>query len=122
MQQLTQITKALADESRLRVLCWLRQGDLCLCQIVAMLKLAPSTTSRHMAILQQAGLVTARKDGRWMHYSLADQQAQPIIAQTLSWLDDVTKGDPMITADLKALAKIRKQDPSAICDLTYGKS
>jgi len=65
------IVKALADENRLRVLCALRDREVCVCEITALLKLAPSTVSKHMAVLRQAHLVEGRKDGRWMYYRLA---------------------------------------------------
>ena len=50
-------------------------GELCVCQIVELLGLAPSTVSKHMAILKQARLVDSRKEGRWMFYRLADEDA-----------------------------------------------
>jgi DNA-binding transcriptional ArsR family regulator len=60
-------TKALADETRVRTLLSLRQGELCVCQITELFGLAPSTVSKHLSILFQAGLVDSRKDGRWMY-------------------------------------------------------
>lgn len=122
MQELLNITKALADESRMRVLTWLRDGEMCLCQIVAMLQLAPSTVSRHMAVLQQAGLVVTRKDGRWMFYRLPGREASASIRQTLKWLDKLVEQDADLSDDLKRLAQVRAQDPSELCDITYGKS
>ena len=89
MQQTVQLTKALADESRLRVLFWLREGEMCLCQIVAMLDLAPSTVSRHMSVLVQSGLVISRKDGRWMFYQLAGRNAPMEVRETLKWLKKI---------------------------------
>ena len=122
MQQMISITKAMADESRLRVLCWLRDGELCLCQIVAMLSLAPSTVSRHMAVLQQCGLVVSRKDGRWVYYHFPGRSATTQIKETHKWLKRVMADDPALQADLKKLTKIRSQDPSQLCEITYGKS
>jgi ArsR family transcriptional regulator len=65
MQAAIDIAKALSDASRVRTLMFLRGGELCVCQIIEMLGLAPSTVSRHMNVLQRAGLVRARKQGRW---------------------------------------------------------
>ena len=71
MREFMAAAKALADENRVRVLLFLRGGkELCLCQIVEMLGLAPSTVSKHMAVLYQAGLVESRKEGRWIYYRL----------------------------------------------------
>ena len=64
------VTKALADENRVRMLLALQKQELCLCQLIELVKLAPSTVSKHMSILRSARLVDARKDGRWMYYRL----------------------------------------------------
>ena len=69
------VAKALADENRVRVLLTLCGRELCVCQIIEMLGLAPSTVSKHMAILKQARLVESRKEGRWMFYRLAGEDA-----------------------------------------------
>ena len=70
MREFMSITKALADENRIRTLLALRQGELCVCQITELFGLAPSTISKHLSILFQAGLVESRKDGRWFYYQL----------------------------------------------------
>ncbi len=67
------VLKALADENRVRILTALRPKELCVCQIVELLGLAPSTVSKHMAILKQARLVDSRKESRWMFYRLAEK-------------------------------------------------
>ena len=76
------VTKALADENRVRMLLALQKQELCVCQIIELVKLAPSTVSKHMSILRAARLVDARKDGRWMFYRLAglaiSKRASPI--------------------------------------------
>ena len=77
MRKFLNITKALSDEGRVRVLMFLREGELCVCEIVEMLGLAPSTVSKHLAILQQAELIDSRKDGRWIYYRLADAPFDP---------------------------------------------
>ena len=68
MRDLMAVIKALADENRVRVLLALGAGELCVCQIVELLGLAPSTVSKHLSILKQARLVESRKEGRWMFY------------------------------------------------------
>jgi DNA-binding transcriptional ArsR family regulator len=65
--------KALGHPVRLRILALLRAGELCVCQITAVIRLAPSTVSAHLADLKRAGLVEERKSGRWVHYRLADR-------------------------------------------------
>ena len=64
------IFKAFADETRLRILHLLTDGELCVCDITDTLRLPQPKVSRHLAYLRDAGLVSARKDGLWKHYSL----------------------------------------------------
>ena len=71
LESCTRRHKALANPARLRILAMLDSGELCACQIIAVLGLAPSTVSRHIAELRAAGLLTERKDGRWGHYARA---------------------------------------------------
>ncbi|MDD2772966.1 MAG: metalloregulator ArsR/SmtB family transcription factor [Elusimicrobiales bacterium] len=75
MKTLVQMIKALADENRLRIALMLKGRELCVCQITAALKLAPSTVSKHISLLEQAGLVETRKKGRWVHCRLPDKPA-----------------------------------------------
>ena len=85
MRDFMAITKALADETRVRVLLALQRGELCVCQIVELTSLATSTISKHMSILKQARLVESRKEGRWMYYRLADDQAPEVVRSGLDW-------------------------------------
>jgi len=68
ISRLARIGRALGDEGRIRALLALTGKEMCACHITALLKLAPSTVSKHMSILRKAGLVISRKSGRWMHY------------------------------------------------------
>jgi len=87
MRDILCITKALADSGRLRILCALRHGELCACHISELLALAPSTVSRHTALLVQSGLIRVRKDGRWMHYRLASGTGvSPVAQAALNWV------------------------------------
>ena len=103
------MTRALADPQRLRILAMLEAGELCVCQVVAVLGLAASTTSRHLAVLAAAGLVDGRKDGRWAYYRRA--RGGP----ALRWLGRALRGDPALAADAAALRAIRKQDREELC-------
>lgn len=64
-----EIFKALADPIRLRVIILLLYGELCVCDLIAVLNLPQSTISRHMGRLRTAGLVRDRREGKWVHYS-----------------------------------------------------
>ncbi len=64
--------KALADQTRLRIMGLLRAGEICVCDIHGSLGLPQPTVSRHLAYLRKTGLVDTRKDGLWVHYRLAE--------------------------------------------------
>jgi len=115
MKEFLSVTKALADESRVRVLLFLRGGELCLCQIVEMLGLAPSTVSKHMAVLHQAGLVESRKEGRWMYYRLAGRGAPPRVRDAIRWVHKGLEKDPQTLADAKRLGKVCKMSKADLC-------
>ena len=66
------VFKAVADPSRLRILKLLKEGELCVCEIMTALKKPQSSTSHHLSILKEAGLVKERRDGKWSYYRLAD--------------------------------------------------
>ena len=79
LSQLEAIFKALADATRLRILRLLMGGEVCVCDIHDTLKIPQAKASRHLAYLRRAGLVTTRREGLWIHYSLA-KPADPIVA------------------------------------------
>ena len=102
------ITKALSDENRVRVLMALHAKDeLCVCNINELLELAPSTVSKHLFILKNARLVKARKDGRWIYYRLnRDQEASKMVTQALEWIIHSVSNDPVIKADREMLERM----------------
>ncbi|MDR3503774.1 MAG: metalloregulator ArsR/SmtB family transcription factor [Legionella sp.] len=71
MEHILTIARALADENRVRLLLALRDKEVCVCQLIELLQLAPSTVSKHMSILKQARLMTGKKKGRWMYLLVA---------------------------------------------------
>ncbi|MGA2621002.1 MAG: metalloregulator ArsR/SmtB family transcription factor [Thermoguttaceae bacterium] len=115
MRNFMTVAKALADESRVRVLLALGHGSLCVCQVVELLGLAPSTVSKHMAILKQARLVDSRKEGRWMFYRLAGEDAPPEARQATALVFRLVKGDPAVRVDAKRLKQILKLDRDELC-------
>jgi DNA-binding transcriptional ArsR family regulator len=115
MRDFMLITKALADASRIRTLAALRPGELCVCQITELLELAPSTMSKHLSILHQAGLVNARKEGRWIYYSLPGKEAAASVRSALEWVLSSLRTDPSVAADAKRLKRILAMDPAELC-------
>jgi DNA-binding transcriptional ArsR family regulator len=115
MQEMIDIAKALSDENRVRVLMMLSEGELCVCQIIEMLGLAPSTVSKHMTVLRQSGLVQSRKQGRWMYYKLAGKYEPAYTKQALRWILSNLKNAPKIIEDRKKLVKMRKVNKEDLC-------
>jgi ArsR family transcriptional regulator len=72
--QTAEILSALGNEHRLKIVELLRDGERCVCKITPEFKLDPSVVSRHLAILEQSGVIVSRRDGRWIHYRIADQR------------------------------------------------
>ncbi len=95
--------KAVADPTRLRMLKLLAGGELCVCEIMAVLGLGQSTASKHLNILKAAGLVESRKQGTWTYYRLARPRdtARDFLRLVSARLD----GDATIAHDRKVLAK-----------------
>jgi ArsR family transcriptional regulator len=71
MKKIAQKFKALSDETRLRILALLSNGEMCVCDLMAILELPQSTVSRHLAYLRNAGWVEDRRQGVWMYYRLS---------------------------------------------------
>ncbi len=106
------ITRALAHPARLRILAMLRAGELCVCQITAVLGLAPSTVSAHLRDLKLGGLVTERKDGRWVHIGIADDpEVRPWIRNSLAALE----GDEQAAADGVLVEELRQLGVEVLC-------
>jgi len=104
--------KALAHPGRLRILAMLRGGELCVCQMTAVLDLAASSVSAHLADLKRAGLVSERKDGRWVFHRLDDGEA------TRALLEPVWKAiarDPQLEADARLLRELRRVSVEDLC-------
>jgi DNA-binding transcriptional ArsR family regulator len=115
MQDIMDVLKALADENRLRALCALREGQLCVCQLIALLDLAPSTVSKHLSILRAARLVDSRKEGRWMYYRLSKAFRTPSTGRMLALLFKEMKKTARISSDRKHLKRICGENIETLC-------
>ena len=81
--------QALGDNTRLRLLNLMGDQEICVCYLVEVLGAPQPKISRHLAYLRSAGIVAARREGKWMHYRIAmppDIGAAQILKQTLGWL------------------------------------
>ena len=115
MREFMKITKALADENRVRALLALRKGELCVCQITELFRLAMSTVSKHLSILYQSGLAESRKEGRWIYYSLPGTEAPAPAREAIRWVTRALADDQRIAADARRLKQVMALDPVALC-------
>ena len=109
------IAKALSDENRVRALMMLCNGELCVCQLIEMLQLAPSTVSKHMGVLYQAGLVSARKEGRWNYYRLADGDVPEYVLEAIQWVRNAAVKDKQIAADAEQVKRVCRIEKDKLC-------
>jgi ArsR family transcriptional regulator len=100
MNDLVTIFKALSDETRLRIIKLLEQGELCVCDITAALDIVQPKVSFHLSALKEAGLIKDRKQGKWIHYSLSEKDLfrRMLILSTCERMQD-----SMIASDRKRL-------------------
>ena len=114
MRHLMQITRALSDENRVRILSFLTHSELCLCQIIELLNLSPSTVSKHMSILAQAGLVDVRKEGRWHYYRFPEEPEAAVLA-AYDFLQKATPISINAEKDRQLLKEVLKVDKGELC-------
>ncbi|MCA9114316.1 MAG: winged helix-turn-helix transcriptional regulator [Planctomycetaceae bacterium] len=96
------VFRALSDPTRLRILNLLRDGELCVCDLVNVLDVPQPTASRHLAYLRKAGLVLARKDGLWHYYCLT-AATTPFHHKLLECVEAATEQVPQLAADTEQL-------------------
>ena len=92
MKSFLKVMKALSDPNRVKIIKLLQQKMMCVCELRGALKIAQPTVSKHLKILEDAGLVDFAKDGLWVNYYLADGKASPYAASVLGnlkhWLEE----------------------------------
>ena len=115
MQDVMDTLKALSDENRVRILCALKDHELCVCQLIELLGLAPSTVSKHLSILKSARLAESRKEGRWMHYRLASTPRLPAVKMITNLIQKSVQNSWQMKEDRKRLNRILKMDTDKLC-------
>lgn len=113
LNQYETVMKAASDPTRVRILKILESGEICVCQIIAVIQLSQPTISNHLSLLKSAGLITDRKDKKWVFYSLDGQDgyAGSVLRNLRGWLND----DPLIERDRERTALARNLGPVTIC-------
>ncbi|MGB5748763.1 MAG: metalloregulator ArsR/SmtB family transcription factor [Desulfobacterales bacterium] len=92
MKPFLKVMKALSDPNRVKIIKLLQQKMMCVCELRGALQIAQPTVSKHLKILEEAGLVDYKKDGLWVNYFLADGKSSPYAANLLGnlqhWLNE----------------------------------
>lgn len=109
MQEFIKVMKALSDPSRVKVMKMLQRRMLCVCEIQAALGLAQSSVSKHLKILEEAGMITSAKDGLWVNYRLADGMKSPYAASMMGNLRHWLENDEEIARLMEKLPEIRRE-------------
>ena len=117
MRQFMEVAKALAEDNRTRILWLLKEQELCVCQILEVLELAPSTVSKHLSILHHARLLESSKKGRWVYYRIAGEEAPAEVRTALEWVYKGLSEDTQIRADATKLKQVLALDPEELCKL-----
>jgi ArsR family transcriptional regulator len=109
--ELAEVYRALADETRLRILALLGDGEVCVCHLQGSLRLPQPTISRHLAYLRRSGLVQARRDGVWMHYRLAPAES-PVVRQVVqSALHALTHAESTVKDSVRLKQELATTQP-----------
>jgi len=112
MKQFIRVMKALSDPNRVSFIKLLGSKELCVCELQDLIGLAQSTVSKHMKVLEEAGLVDYRKEGSWFIYRLTkgeeSEYAKVMLANLNGWLDD----EPQL---LEMKARLSQVDRERIC-------
>jgi ArsR family transcriptional regulator len=110
MKDFVRVMKALSDPNRVAIVKMLQHKEMCVCEMQAALKIAQPTVSKHLKVLEDAGLVRSHKDGVWVNYQLTDGSGSPYVASLLGnlrhWLEDDTR----ITNLMEKIPSIRRED------------
>lgn len=114
MGNIQRLFSALSDINRLRIIAALKKyGDMCACQVVELLQVTGATTSKHLSILMQVGLIDSYKEGRWVHYRL--DYSSTDFDQVMGWLENKLSQTDIIKSDERALKEIMAIDREVIC-------
>jgi DNA-binding transcriptional ArsR family regulator len=112
LDDLVETAKGLAHPGRLRILAMLAGGELCVCQMTAVLGLAPSTVSQHLSVLARGGLVSERKQGKLVFYRLREEAiAEALLPPLLGLLG----GDATARGDAREVTRLRRVAVAQLC-------
>ena len=110
MKNFTKVMKALSDPNRVKIVKMLQRKLMCVCEMQEALEISQSSVSKHLKILEEAGIVDYKKDGLWVNYHLTDGRSSPYVSSLVGnlrhWLED----EPEITELVQRLPRIRREE------------
>ena len=110
MRDFIRVMKALSDPSRVKIIKMLQKRVMCVCEIQEALGVAQSTTSKHLKILEEAGLISYFKEGLRVNYRLADGSRNPYAATLLGNIKHWLENEPEIDELIERLSEIRREN------------
>ena len=110
MKSFVKVMKALSDPNRVKIVKLLQIKSMCVCELQGALNLAQPTVSKHLKILEEAGLVDYRKDGLWVNYYLADGKSSPYAANLLGNLQHWLNEDLQVAELMQKAPFINRED------------
>jgi ArsR family transcriptional regulator len=110
VKEFIKVMKAIADPTRVKIMKMLQRRVMCVCEVQAALGIAQSTASKHLKLLEEAGLVSSFRDGAWVNFTIADGLQSPYAANLIGsmkhWLDE----SPEIISLMEKLPFIRREE------------
>lgn len=110
MEDFIRVMKALSDPYRVKIIKMLQRKMMCVCELQEALQISQSSVSKHLKLLEEAGLVNYSKEGLWVNYHLADGEKSPyascLMGNLRHWLED----EPDIKKIIKRIPQIRRED------------
>jgi len=110
MKDFIKVTKALSDPNRVKIIKMLQHKMMCVCEMKEALQISQPSVSKHLKILEEAGLVSFKKDGLWVDYYLTDGRKSPYVASLMGNLQHWLEEDPEIAELIRQLPHIRRKE------------
>ena len=110
MKDFIKVAKAISDPNRVKIVKMLQRKTMCVCEVKTALGIAQPTASKHLKILEEAGLVYYRKEDKWVNYYLSDGRRSPYAANILGNLKHWLEDDTEITELIAKIPSIKRED------------
>lgn len=119
MNDLVLLAKAFSDPTRVRILAALRKSELCVCELADAMELSLSTLSTHLQTIRQAGVISTRREGKWIYYAL-DPEHAPLVDSLFEHYAGALAGDRRLKRDAQRIGKRLKLREAGCCLLGFG--